>query len=398
MKRLRKDTVKKRIFFTIFIILLVRLGNLIPIPYIEQKYLIAILNAKPWLKSFFNSETLILSIFSLGILPSINASILIQILTNVIPYLEVLQKEEGESGRKKIKQYTRSLTVIFSLTESLGIALALKPIIFNWNLGICAQICLILTTGSMIVLWLSDLITENGIGNGSSLMITLNIFSALPNTIRNLGPMDTIASITNLISFISLMLGIILLQGAVKLIPLVSAKQLLVEEKSQKTQISFLPIKLNPGGVMPIIFSSTCFTVFGSIFNFFFKLDINSIELLNTKNLSLVYGIINFFLIFTFSRLYSSLILNPKEIAKQLNKGGLAIENIRPGKKTAIYLKKILNQVSFLGALFLATLIALPNIGNAYGLGTTSLIILVGVTTDSIRQIETLLISKKYYK
>ena len=136
----QKDTITKKVLFTIFIIILIRLGNFIPVPNVDQRYLVNILNANPSLKAFFNTETLILSVFSLGILPNINASILIQLLVGAVPYLEKLQKEEGETGRRQIKQYTRSLTLFIAILESLSIAFSLRSILFNWNLAVCGAV------------------------------------------------------------------------------------------------------------------------------------------------------------------------------------------------------------------------------------------------------------------
>ena len=171
------NSLAKRVLFTAGIIIFIRLGNFIPVPDVDQRYLINILNQNSTLKTFFNNDTLILSVFSLGILPNINASIMMQLLISAIPILEKLQKEEGETGRRQIKQYTRILTLIFAIVESLSIVGGLKPVLFNWNLILGLKIVLTLVTGSMIVLWLSDLITENGIGNGSSIIITLYSFS-----------------------------------------------------------------------------------------------------------------------------------------------------------------------------------------------------------------------------
>merc|ERR1712127_1155039 len=154
--------------------------------------------------------TLILSVFSLGIIPNINASILIQLLTSAVPCLERLQKEEGEAGRRQIKQYTRFLTLFLAILESISIALSLRPILYTWNLNICGEIVLALTTGAMIVLWLSDLITEKGIGNGSSVIITLNILSALPRTLKTItqdGNLTTIG--INFLSLTALIIGIL---------------------------------------------------------------------------------------------------------------------------------------------------------------------------------------------
>lgn len=400
MEITQKDTITKKILFTIFIIIIIRLGNFIPVPNVDQRYLINILNANPSLKTFFNSENLILSVFSLGIIPNINASILIQLLVSAVPYLEKLQKEEGETGRRQIKQYTRSLTLLIAILESLSIAFSLRPILFNWNLAICSEIVLALTTGSMIILWLSDLITENGIGNGSSIVITLNILSVLPNTIKTITESGNIVSILfNFISFTILIIGIIYVQEAVRIIPLISAKQLFAQQNKTSTQAmntSYLPLKINQGGVMPIIFSSTFLTFLTVAVNYVLSLQILPMQFNNAKTISLIYGGINFVLIFAFSLFYSNLILNPKEIAKDLNKMAITIPNIRPGKQTTSFLKKTLTRLSLLGALFLAILVALPNIRSSYGFGVTSLLILVGVTVDTARQIQTLLISKIY--
>jgi preprotein translocase subunit SecY len=400
MEAQRIPTLSKKILFTIFAIIVIRIGNFVPVPNVDQRYLIDILNSNPSLKAFFNSEHLILSVFSLGIIPSINASIIIQLLTSSVPYLEKLQKEEGETGRRQIKQYTRILTLGFAILESFSIALALRPILFNWNILICGQIVLTLTTGCMIVLWLSDIITEEGIGNGSSLVITLNILSALPTTIKTLvSSGNNVSIIVSFLGLTSLIVGIIYVQEAVRVIPLVSAKQLFAQQSqvsNNTIRASYLPLKINQGGVMPIIFSSTFLTFLTIIVNYVLSLGIVQFEFNDPRLISLIYGAINFFLILIFSVFYSNLILNPKEIAKDLNKMAVTIPNIRPGQQTASFLKKTLNRLSLLGALFLAILVAIPNIRSSYGFGVTSLLILVGVTVDTTRQIQTLLISEIY--
>ena len=400
MQVLTKDNLKKKIIFTIFIIIIIRIGNFIPIPNVDQRYLVNVLNSTPSLKPFFNGENLILSVFSLGILPNINASILAQLLTNAIPFLEKLQKEEGESGRRQIKQYTRTLTLILAIFESLSISFSLRPTLFNWSLDICFQITLVLTTGSMIVLWLSDLITENGIGNGSSLLISLNILSTLPNTITTILESGKLFSIgVSFLNFTLLIVGIVYVQEAVRSISLVSAKQLFVQQNTgarSKSLKAFIPLKINQGGVMPVIFSSTFLTFLTVIINYVINLQILPISLNNTVFLSIFYGAINFLLILAFSLFYSSLILNPKDIAKELNKMAVTIPAVRPGKQTAAFLKKIIDRLALLGALFIAILVTIPNIRSSYGLGVTSLLILVGVNVETTRQIQTLLLSKFY--
>lgn len=399
MQEKKGDSLIAKIVYTLGIILLIRVGNFIPVPNVEQEYLINILNSNPSLKTFFNSETLVLSLFSLGIIPSINASILIQLLTSAVPYLERLQKEEGESGRRQIKQYTRFLTLFLAVLESLSIALSLRPILYNWNVNICGQIVLTLTTGAMVVLWLSDLITEKGIGNGSSVIITLNILSGLPKTIKTVSENGDFTSIgVNFISLTALIIGILYVQEAFKIIPLLSAKQLFAQQTQSQNQAlkSYMPLRINQGGVMPIIFSSTFLAFLTIIINYIASQSPMAFKIDNPKIIGLIFGAINFCLIVAFSLFYSNLILNPNEIAKDLNKMAITIPGVQPGKQTASFLKKTLTRLSLLGALFLGILVAIPNTRSSYGFGVTSLLILVGVTVDTTRQIQTLLISKNY--
>jgi len=387
MTNKRKNNILKKIIFTILIIILLRIGSIIPVPNVDQTYLVNLVNSNTTLKPFFNNKNIILSIFSVGIIPNLNASILIQYLTSSFSYFQKLQKEEGETGRRQIKQYTRTLTVIFAFIQSLSITLALRPILFNWNMQSCFEITLVLMTGSMIVLWLSDLITEMGIGNGSSIVITLNILSGLPNVLSNLLKSENNnSSPYNFLSLLILIIGIVYLQEAVKIVPLITINQLLKKNKNVK-QVSYLPIKVNQGGVMPIIFASTIlgflFIIFNSITNF---LHISVDPFL----IRIIYTTLNFLLVFNFTIFYSNLILNPKEIAKDLNKMGVTIKNVRPGQQTVSFLKKTLNRLTKIGAIFLASLVTIPNIGSYSGLSITSLIIVIGVIIEVIRQIQIL--------
>lgn len=392
MPNKKNKSLTRKVVFTIFIIIVLRIGNYIPVANIDQRYLINIVNSNPSLKIFFNTKDLILSIFSLGIIPSINASILIQILTTIIPYLQKLQKEEGESGRRKVKQYTRILTLSLAIFQSLSITFALKPILFNWNFDVCSEITLTLTTGAMIVLWLSDLITEMGIGNGSSIILALNIISILPNTLNTILQEATLLSLAySILSFTILIVGIIYLQEAVKRIPLVTSKQLLVSKNKRSNQmnrVSYLPLRINQVGVMPIIFSST----FIGFLTIFVNYVLNALNLINVFNspelLRLSYSLLNFVLIVIFSFFYSNLILDPTDMAKELNKMGVTIENVRPGQQTASFLKKTLNRLTIIGSFFLGILGTFPSIGNTYGFGITSLIILVGVIIETTRQFQ----------
>jgi|TARA_B100000524_G_scaffold348458_1_gene253128 preprotein translocase subunit SecY len=391
-----QKTVLSRIVTTISIILLIRLGNYIPVPKVDQQYLVNILNTTPILRNFYTSEDLVLGVFTLGILPNINASIMMQLLVSVIPSLEKLQKEEGESGRREIIKYTRYLSLFWAIVESISIALALRPILFLWNFSVCCQITLALATGSMIVMWLSEIITEEGIGNGSSVVITLNILSNLPSTIKTVFNSGNLTSVSiGLLSFTILIIGIIYVQDAVRVIPLVSAKQLFsMTDEMAKT--SYLPLKINQGGVMPVIFASTVLTFLTVFVNYLLGLQFLSAITVNLTTRNILYGAANFGLILAFSLFYSNLILNPKELATNLNKMAVSVPGVRPGNQTKEYLQQTLKRLSLLGALFLATIVAIPNIRSSTGFGVTSLLILVGVTVDTSRQIQTLLITESY--
>jgi preprotein translocase subunit SecY len=391
-----QKTVLSRVVTTISIILLIRLGNYIPVPKVDQQYLVNILNTTPILRNFYTSEDLVLGVFTLGILPNINASIMMQLLVSVIPSLEKLQKEEGESGRREIIKYTRYLSLFWAIVESISIALALRPILFIWNFSVCCQITLALVTGSMIVMWLSEIITEEGIGNGSSIVITLNILSNLPNTIKTVFNSGNLTSLSfGIISFTVLIIGIIYVQDAVRVIPLISAKQLF-SMTDEMTKTSYLPLKINQGGVMPVIFASTVLTFLTISVNYLLSLQFLSAITVNLTTRNLLYGAANFGLILAFSLFYSNLILNPKELATNLNKMAVSVPGIRPGNQTKEYLQQTLKRLSLLGALFLATIVAIPNIRSSAGFGVTSLLILVGVTVDTSRQIQTLLITESY--
>lgn len=244
----------------------------------------------------------------------------------------------------------------------------------------------------MIILWLSDLITEFGIGNGSSIILALNIISTLPNTLNLIIQSETPFSTFKIIfSFLILIVGIIYLQEGINVIPLITSKQLLIKNKKKFKKIylqSFLPLKINQVGVMPIIFSSTLLGIFFNIGNFF----VSKIPLISyfivPEFIKFFYILVNFFLIVIFSFFYSNFLLNPKDLAKELNQMEVVIENVRPGKQTFLFLKKILKYLTIIGSIFLGILGTFANTNNTAGFGITSLIILVGVIIDITRQIQ----------
>jgi len=276
----------------------------------------------------------------------------------------------------------------------MSIAFAVKPILFNWNVEIVTEITLALTTGSMIVLWLSDLITEAGIGNGSSIVLTLNIISTLPNILNIFNKNNNnLSNIYTIITCVILIIGIIYIQEAVKKLPLLTVNQLYKEKRQKRNQvgrISYLPLKIIQGGVMPIIFSSTLLGFLTLGLNSLINSSVLSVNIINGPLIKIFYLSINFIFIVFFSKFYSNLVLNPKEIAKDLNKMGVIIENVTPGEKTTIYLKIILNRLSIIGGILLGILVIIPNGLSSSGFSITSLIILVGVSTEITRKIKTL--------
>jgi len=387
-----------RVLFTLVILFILRFGIVVPIPEIDQEYLYVALKKNStlnMLSAFSQGDFFVLGLFSLGILPNINASIIMQLLTSGIKSLQKLQKEEGSAGRKKITQITRYLTLAIAFLYSVPIAYFAKPYIFDWNLFTGFEIVLALVTGAMIILWFSELITEKGIGNGPSLFICIGITSALPSTFLNIYSNIDFISIALLLFFISLIIiGIIFVQEATRSIPMLSAKQLLGKVTNNKPD--FLPFRLNQGGVMPIIFSSTILAGFSAFSNFDFFQKFPAV-------FSVLYFLLYFLSILFFSYFYSTIVVDPTNLSEDLNKMAVSIPGIRPGTQTKLYLEKTLNRLAILGGLFLAGMAILPNILSFFaqtsslrGFGATSLIILVGAAIDISRQVRTLLIYEIY--
>jgi preprotein translocase subunit SecY len=397
-KSTSRDNLVNRILLTLGIILFARLGTFIPLTGIDQKYLYAELQNSPILNffsSFSQGDFFVLGPFTLGILPNINASISMQLLTAVLPFLQKLQKEEGVAGQKKVTQYTRYLTVIIALIYGCLIAFFLKPFVFGWNLVRALEIALNLATGSVIILWLSELITEKGIGNGTSLFIFVNISSALPKTLSNFAVLVPTLPLKLGIGFIFAigLLSIIVVQGALRKIDLLSVKSLLRE--SSNSQSSYLPFRLNPSGIMPLIFSSGLLNVL--------IVGINKISLLQgLANFSnVIYTSGYFILTLFFSYFYSTIAIKPSDLSDNLKKMNFTIPGVQPGLATMRFLQETLTRLALLGGLFLAIIVTIPSLlafvnPAIKGFGITSLIILVGVAVDLSRQIRFYLISEVY--
>lgn len=389
--------ITKKILYTLLLIAGLRLGTFFPVKYVDQIYLYETLRNNSTFQLFtlfFQGRYFIFSIFSLGILPNINASVVMQFLVSTIPFFKQIQKEEGENGRKKITQYTRYLTVLISFYYSGLIATLLKPYIFDYTLAKAIEIFLILSTGSIITMWFSELITEKGIGNGSSLIIFINILSALPKNIKSNFIFELAWGKLQFLLIVFSIIGIIFVQNSTKIVPILSTKSMM--SNSYLPNQSYIPFRLIQGGVFPIIFATTFLTVVVNTFEHitFFK---NFIEF---SSIFLYFGLILLFNLF-----YSGISLNPDELTEDLNKMGFIIPDMRPGLQTKQYILQITNRLSLLGGLFLAIIATTPNLIGYFdknidilkSFSATSLLILIGVAIDLNRQIRALLLSE-YYK
>ena len=407
-----------RVFTTLGLLLIVRLGIYIPIPGIDREAFKNFIDQGGQLIGFLDIFTgggiSTLGVFALGILPFINASIIIQLLTASLPQLEDLQKNEGEAGRRKIAQITRYVALGWGLVQSTVFALILRQYAVEGisETEFVIQTSLALVTGSMIVMWLSEIITEKGIGQGASLVIFLNIVATLPKALSSTiekaqtgDRADVLGIIILLIVFLITIVGIIFVQEGARRIPIVSAKSQMGGGALLPSRQSYLPLKLNAGGVMPIIFASALIFLPITIANFTQNpLLIKAASSLNPGSSNpWPYAITFVALILGFAYFYASLTINPLDIASNLKKGGVAIPGVRPGGATSNYLSGVQNRLTLLGGLFLGSVAIVPaaveratNVQTFQGLGATSLLILVGVAIDTSKQIQTYVISQRY--
>lgn len=409
-----KNILLNRLLLSLGILIFIRIGTFLPVPGINHSHLAFYLErhsmAKSLVSTFAGNDTFVLGIFSLNIFPYINASIIMQLLVSVFPSLSKLQKEGGGEGRRTINKLTRLITLGVALIQSFGIALTLKKALFDWDIYLAAQIMIWLTTGTMIVLWLSEIITEYGLGNGASLLIYTNIVSNLPNFGKNLFVQATenVSVISWGLSLIVLFVaiyGIVLLQEGTRVVPLISSKQLTKTSETFSTssllENNYIPLRFNQAGVMPIILTTAVLVIPNYISNAGLLPFITLPIFLKSSNI--IYWIAYFTLILLFSSIYSKIVLNPKDIANDLQKMAVSVPGVRPGIETTFYLKKVMQRVTYLGAIMLSILATLPNLIEAIipgsslnGLGTTSLLILVGVILELSREIRSIILSNIY--
>ena len=401
-----RNVLLNRLLFSLGVLLLIRVGTFLPVPGINHSDLEFYIQrhsiTKNLISTFSGDNTFVIGLFTLNIFPYINATILVQLLIGFSPQLAKLQKEGDFEGRRSISRLTRFITLIWGIIQSIGVTLYLKQILFDWNYFLAFQIVIWLTTGAMIVLWLSELITDYGLGNGASLLIYTNIISNLPNLfkkviIENSNSFTIFSGIgISLLVFASLY-GIVFLQEGIRKVPLISSKQL-NQSLSQDIVNNYLPLRFNQAGVMPIILTTAILVIPNYIIN------LGIFPWLNIfMSFKFIYWIGYFGLILAFSSFYSSIVLNPKDISDQLQKMAVTIPGIRPGLQTTFYLKQVIKRVTLIGATMLATLTIVPNfiestlnITGLNGLSTTSLLILAGVVLDLIREINNIYYSNIY--
>ncbi|MBM3269721.1 MAG: preprotein translocase subunit SecY [Candidatus Sericytochromatia bacterium] len=439
---------REKILFTLLMVAIYRFGVHVPMPGVDHEKLTGLFGAGNVLGGFldlFSGGALAkFSVFALGITPYINASIIMQLMTSVIPKLEELQKEGGEAGRKKIQQWTRYFTIVLAAIQAIGISNWL------WASGVVlehvpgkdpfpfmffAANLVTLVAGTVFIMWLGELITERGIGNGASLLIMISILAAMP-TYFNQTAEGVSAGSYNWFqvgilaaAFLAILVAIVIVQEGARRIPVQAAKRQ-VGGRIHQGRMSYIPFKINQGGVMPIIFASSLmlFPLTVSSWMGGAKPKLVPVDwqfwtapawnLDNIKNAlvaalnglmtaistsGFVYNFLFFLLIIFFTYFYASLVLNPAELANNLKKYGNFIPGYRPGKPTAEFLEQVLNRITFLGAIFLGAVAILPDIvGRAtgiltfQGLGGTALLIMVGVAIDLYNQLQTQLLSRQY--
>ncbi|HEX8986207.1 MAG TPA: preprotein translocase subunit SecY [Bryobacteraceae bacterium] len=437
----RVPDLRKRLIFTLALLAVYRLGGHIPTPGINiQRWEEFFGSAQGSIFGFFDlfagGNIRRLTIFALGIMPYITASIILQLMTVVVPTLEKLQKE-GELGRRKITQWTRYLTIILSVIQSFGIAQGLQAmqqgIVINPGFGFVSLTIISLTTGTAFIMWLGEQISERGVGNGMSLIIFTGIVVGLPGAIQNIyqnvfvtGEWGALTLLTLIVLMIAVVAFIVLVERGERRIPVQYAKRV-VGRRVMGGQSTHMPLKVNAGGVIPVIFASSLLAFPMTLLNMAW---VKNTPWLNNTLRAIQHGEPMYYVLFVagiifFCFFYVSIIFNPNEAADNMRKYGGFIPGIRPGRNTADYMNNILTKITVVGGIYLSILCLIPDImisgihlqhlpllGNwidrvaprrllegmnvNFYFGGTSLLIVVGVAMDTINQIEAQLIMRHY--
>jgi preprotein translocase subunit SecY len=402
---------RNKFLFTISIILFYRLGTHMPIPGVDISQISSYFsnnNVLGFINLFSGGALSRFSIFALGILPFINASIIVQLMMVVWPALKELA-EEGESGRKTISQYTRYLAIGIAIIQAFVFSLTFKSFILpgiNYYFFLFYSIC-VLTAGAAFVMWLGELVTEKGIGNGASILIFVGIIAQLPmyitNTVLLVKSGTPLVSVFILVAMLLFMIvAIIFVQEAERKIPVQYAKRI-VGRKVYAAQNTYIPLRLIQSGVMPIIFASAILQ-FPLMFAQYLNIDaINNFVSLYFNYNSIIYNVLFCILIFFFTYFYTAITFNPQDIGDNIKKYGGFIMGIRPGAPTVLYLEKIITTLTFIGAVVLSLVALIPivtanitKVTSFMGLGGTALLILVGVAMDIIKRVDAIVISHDY--
>lgn len=412
-KAAKEEEIRKRFYFTLLMLVVYRLGNNIPIPFIDTKALAdAYNNIQGTLVDYLNMLTggglSTLSIFALGVQPYITASIVMQLLSVVIPRLEELSRE-GEQGRKTIQKYTRYVTIALAIFQAIAITNGLYGAALSSATGFQKVVMnIVLIGGTMFVTWMGETVTEKGLGNGTSLIIFMGIIASFPRTIArwkqglHYDTTSIVSIIIMAIIVVLIVLAVVEISEGERKVPIQYAKRV-VGRKMYGGQSTHIPVKVNMGGVMPIIFASAVLAIpstlsllFGgngesSIANFF----------QNSTAGFAVYLLIQTVLILVFAYFYNQIQFNTVEYAKQLQQNGGFIPGIRPGKPTSDFLANVSTRITFIGSIALALLTIVPAIasrvlGLQISFGGSSVIIVVGVIIETVKQIEAMMTMKQY--
>ncbi len=406
---MRLPDLKRRILFTLGVLFVFRLGAHIPTPGIDGTAMSRLFEqggVLGFLDLFAGGALRRFSIFALGVGPYINASIVMQLLVVVFPALEKLQKE-GEEGRKKIVAYTRWSTVAFAAVQALGLSFWLRGLgIFSGTPWDLLLVVATITTGSIGVMWLGEIISDHGIGNGISLLIFAGIVARIPEAIVQTwtsvssGQMNFLALLLALVLMVAVVAGCILLQEGQRRLPVQYAKRV-VGNKVYGGQSTFIPLRVNQSGVIPIIFASSVLLLPYTIARFFPGNVGAFIQRTFSPN-SLVYMVLYVALIIFFAYFYTAVVFNPADVANNMKKYGGFILGIRPGKPTSDYIEKVMTRITLAGAIFLSLIALLPNLMtqvmgiNTFYFGGTAILIVVGVALDTVQQIEGQLLMRHY--
>ena len=406
---------RKKLIFTMLILLVYRIGNVIPVPFVDtttlKEYYDAVLSSTVLglYNAMSGSAFSMASVLALGIQPYINASIIIQLLTIAIPALERWAKEEGEQGKKKIEKLTRYTTVVLGLVLGFAYYTMISnvsgySILTNTGFWPAVVIILAFTAGSSLVMWLGEQITEFGIGNGISMILFANIISGIPGgigTLVSLFPAKWWVALIAVVVMALLVIFIVFINDAERRIPVQYAKRV-VGRKIYGGQNTNLPIKVAMSGVMPVIFASSICSIPATIATFAGKTDGWWYKNVFSNN-SWIYAAVYTLMIFFFSWFYSTIQYDPVEVSNNLKKNGGFIPGFRPGKPTADFIKKVINKIVIFGAVYLAIVALLPIIsGNLMtalqnmAIGGTSVIIVVGVALETVKALEAQLLMRHY--